>query len=802
MPTLDDYTPLGSGALTLCVAARQDELHQRVERIDDLLYALQPALNRLRSYASRRRHLRALIKGIYHRNQLSLLMSVMDAWSYLATVRREEALVWTAIRTKVSLRVLTGVFTKWYTLTVALDLARLRAQRCVFLALKRRCLGLRRLERWYEQKSFLAFLESWARWRFNCRWKSALFPLFFASWRRLVSVTLASVAFSKSHWQAKMLQAAICIWKTKTKEALQRTWQLAQLHHKCVVLGRSLRELGRITRTERARREEFRRSWILRRAICSWRQIVAELAWLRITTKQKAFIRWKLLARKAAGEARLGRLAWILWRRDVVINRVINSKERRRFRGLLVAWRARVSEIRTLRLCGGLIARRSLGLVQRALTGWRAWSVVTLLGRAAEARRKLSHARSLVGQWALLARAVRHRRRRIEDCLKVLLEGWVGRVRRNGRVVRELRYRQLLRRGWAGYQRGVMLEKEGRDRREETAREMAKRRRGTLGKRAMRWWMARVRLRHVTSELYSIAQSTVETRVKGRTLRAWAMVFNLYRVADDNFIDTRDKMLRSALRKWLILALNHSTLRHSIRDFLNRRRATQLRNHCHDWCSVARARVEAGVRLIVTCWLRRWQWGVKRCRHAREQYRLAVVQRNSTLARFTLAGWRVHVRETEQIGRILRMAFDERRAIREHSSILTGHFKTWLALAQLVQKRRETVRVLRIQHDLDIALRVFGAWADVCLSDAKRADTLRRRRGVRKFTPAHRLSTTYSPQARSLLCSPNESIISPKSTVPTDCLSLRSESTFVMAPPTAEHQQSLLLGLKSRSRFV
>ncbi|EER00021.1 hypothetical protein Pmar_PMAR024497, partial [Perkinsus marinus ATCC 50983] len=190
-------------------------------------------------------------------------------------------------------------------------------------------------------------------------------------------------------------------------------------------------------------------------------------------------------------------------------------------------------------------------------------------------------------------------------------------------------------------------------------------------------------------------------------------------------------VFRAALRKWLVMALNHSCMRHAAKNFRHHRRSSSLRLHCLHWAALSRESLEAGSRLVVGRWLRRWRLGVARRRRSRERSRLAVVQRSSTLAKFALAGWRVHVRETEQIGRVLRIAFDERREIRENSSKLAAHFRSWAELTELVHRRRGTFRTLRVQRDLDVALKVFGAWADCSLTDRRRADLLRRRRGVR-----------------------------------------------------------------------
>ncbi|KAF4738392.1 hypothetical protein FOZ62_011274, partial [Perkinsus olseni] len=165
-PTLEDYLtePLVRRSSPQPIARRED-LHQRVGRIDDLLACLQPALRRLRHYAARRRRLRELLQGSIRRYHNSLLIRVMDAWSCLASVRREEAFLWARVRTRVDLRVAAGVFTKWYRMTVAFSLGRSREISRFFQPWKRRSLGLARLERWYERRSLLAILEGWAFWR-------------------------------------------------------------------------------------------------------------------------------------------------------------------------------------------------------------------------------------------------------------------------------------------------------------------------------------------------------------------------------------------------------------------------------------------------------------------------------------------------------------------------------------------------------------------------------------------------------------------------------------------------------------
>ncbi|KAF4743883.1 hypothetical protein FOZ63_023562 [Perkinsus olseni] len=783
-PTLEDY-------LTEPVVHRssprpdtgREGLHQRVERIDDLLACLQPALRRLRHYAARRRRLRELLQGSIHRYHSSLLIRVMDAWSCLASVRREEAFLWARVRTRVDLRVAAGVFTKWYRMTAALSLGRLREVSRFFQSWRRRSLGLARLERWYERRSLLAILEGWTSWRAAFRWKLLRFPRFIASWGRLVSITIASRIFGKARWQRRSLQASLMAWRNRTAEAVRAKQKIAVRQRRRHLLLGALREFRRASRQERFRIRHFRQQRLLSYSVRLWRRRVAELKRARATAKRRAYVRWKLLTRRAAEEGRLRRLTWMLWRRQVVITRVIDSKDRRRFRRTLGCWRATVSEMRTLRLCGGLIARRTAALARRALVLWWSWAVVRLLGRAARGRREMQQHRVILGEWFLLARAVKFHRRHVADATRVWLETWVGRIRRN-RVLAEGKRRELLiRRVWEGYRRGVTLQIGRQQARERAAEEMALRCAVALGQRAMRWWKARINLRHVTSELFWIARSAVEARAAGRSLHAWLAAFAQHHRADEYSRTSQGKILRAALRKWLIIALNHSCVRHSARNFRLRCRASSLHRHCLHWAALSRESIEAGARLTAGRWLSRWRLGVARCRRARERSRMAVVQRNSTLAKFALAGWRVHVRETEQIGRVLRMAFDERREIREASTKLRAHFRAWTALTELVHRRRDTVRTLRVQQDLDVALKVFGVWADHCLSDPKRADVLRRRRGVRRLTANNRLSTTYSPRAQSLLCSPAESVSSPRSTVPTECTSLRSESTFVIVAP-------------------
>ncbi|KAF4699954.1 hypothetical protein FOZ63_010254, partial [Perkinsus olseni] len=313
-----------------------------------------------------------------------------------------------------------------------------------------------------------------------------------------------------------------------------------------------------------------------------------------------------------------------------------------------------------------------------------------------------------------LARAVKFHRRHVADATRVWLETWVEGIRRNRLLAEGKRRELLIRRAWEGYRRGVTLQIGRQQARKRAAEEMALRCAVALGQRAMRWWKARINLRHVTSELFWIARSAVEARAAGRSIHAWLAAFAQHRTADEYSRASQGKVLRAALRKWLILALNHSCVRHTARNFRLRCRAASLRRHCLHWAALSRESVEAGARFTAGRWLSRWRFGVARRRRAREQSRMAVVQRNSTLAKFALAGWRVHVRETEQIGRVLRMAFDERREIREASTKLRAHFRAWTALTELVYRRRETVRTLRVQQDLDVALKVFGAMMSHC----------------------------------------------------------------------------------------
>ncbi|KAF4690917.1 hypothetical protein FOZ60_016520 [Perkinsus olseni] len=643
----------------------------------------------------------------------------MDAWSCLASVRREEAFLWARVRTRVDLRVAAGVFTKWYRMTVALSLGRSREISRFFQPWKRRSLGLARLERWYERRSLLAILEGWASWRTAFQWKLLRFPRFIASWGRLVSITIASRSFGKARWQRRSLQASLMAWRNRTAEAVRAKQKIAGRQRRRHLLLRVLREFRRASRQERFRIRHFRQQRLLSNSVRLWRRRVAELKREPVLPPSDAPTR----------------LTWMLWRRQVVITRVIDSKDRRRFRRTLGCWRATVSEMRTLRLCGGLIARRSAALARRALVSWWSWAVVRLLGRAARGRREMQRHRVILGEWSLLARAVKFHRRHVADATRVWLETWVGRIRRNRLLAEGKRRELLIRRVWEGYQRGVTLQIGQQQARERAAEEMALRCTVALGQRAMRWWKARINLR--CASIPSSRQLRLQARHFGAVL--------------DRPIGGGSPSGRK----------EHPRLAGSICP------APQSRRVLPNLPGENRESVEAGARLTAGRWLSRWRLGVARCRRARERSRMAVVQRNSTLAKFALAGWRVHVRETEQIGRVLRMAFDERREIREASTKLRAHFRAWTALT----------------GDLDVALKVFGVWADHCLSDPKRADVLRRRRGVRRFTANNRLSTTHSPRAQSLLCSPAESVSSPRSTVPTECTSLRSESTFVIVAP-------------------
>lgn len=497
-PTLEDYLPgptAESGVISSDLREDTEKLHQRVERIDDLLGSLQPALRRLRHYAATRRRLRGLVRSSVGRYYRSLLMRVVDVWSCVVTARREEAFLWARMRTKVCLGVMAGVLCKWYIMATVFNQARLRHLSRSFLAWKRRSLGLCRLERWYDRRILLATIEAWMAWRGAFRWKLVWVPMFFASWRRLAALTSAVESFGKVRWQLRSLQGSLLGWRAKTAEVKEMKVKAASRQRRGHLLLRCLREFKRVAARERLRVRCFREGQLLTNSMRLWRLHVDELKHERVTAKMRTFVRWKLLTRRTGEKRRTRRLMWMLWRRQVVISRVLQSRERRRFRRTLASWRARVSEMRALRLCGGLIARRSAALAKRALISWWSWAVIRLLGRVAGRRREVKQLRSVVGQWASLGRAVKFDRARVGEATKIWLEVWVGRIRRHGRLAEGMHRRQLLRRAWMAYCDGVLSRVEELEARRRCAEEMAVCHGQALGRRALRWWKARINLR-------------------------------------------------------------------------------------------------------------------------------------------------------------------------------------------------------------------------------------------------------------------------------------------------------------------